>query len=399
LYRLTEPTKVFYREIEASRLSIGWISGPVPSGLVPTLGTIGRYETDPGKFDESAGLIYLYMHGVIDQSGHLVIKVTTHDPKGEWLRAEIEGECEKCEVEGTTSIFLIPPTLGTWRIDVQTTIGTATRTVVNASFTVGKYIFDISADGLPNDVRAAVHLDGVAIGEINGKVSIGLGWLPEHIITMQDVALDQTASRYHVLQPEMKISGPGQYHFEYRLQHYLKVESPYPSNASGWCDHGKTMLVTAPVPTQQASKDTRIVFRGWSGDYLTTDQQISIVMDGPKRIYAQYVTQYLLTVVSPVGNPQGSGWYDEGSSATFSVASPAAEGIMGMLGGKHVFDRWSGDSNAATTIASVTMTGPKVVTAEWRTDYTIPYIILGALIVVVLVAGVTVAMKRKKSRP
>jgi hypothetical protein len=112
---------------------------------------------------------------------------------------------------------------------------------------------------------------------------------------------------------------------------------------------------------------------------------------------AQYVTQYLLTVVSPVGNPQGSGWYDAGSSAIFSVTSPATEGIMGMLGGKHIFDRWSGDSNIATTTASVTMDGPKMVVAEWGTDNTTVYAVLLAIGAMAIVVAVLLVRRRKTS--
>jgi uncharacterized repeat protein (TIGR02543 family) len=180
------------------------------------------------------------------------------------------------------------------------------------------------------------------------------------------------------------------------LQHYLSIESPYPVNGSGWYDHGQTILISASA--QEPSKDTRAIFRGWSGDYSSKDTQISLVMDGPKHVTAQYGTQYLLTVVSPVGNPQGSRWYDADSVATFSVTSPATEGFMGMLGGKYLFDHWTGDSSAAKTSASIVMDGAKSVTAEWHADYTMPYIIFGVAAAVIAVAVFLLVKRRGSNR-
>jgi len=395
LYRLIVPSSEFYKSIDKSRLGVGWISGPPPKGLVPTLGVIDRYESEPGKFNEGTGLIYVYQHGFVDESGKLELKITTRDPTGEWLSLTIEGDCDKCKVDGTTSVFVFPrlsSQYGVWRIGAQISIGAVTRVVGNASFTVGKYYADISVDGLPSNARAEVDLDGARIGEANGTTSIALGWLPEHTVRMQDVATDASASRYHVQRPEVKVSGPGECHFDFGLQHYLDVESPYAVDGSGWYDHGATVTLTAPA--QEAPEDTRITFQGWTGDYSSKDAQISVPVDGPKRVSAQYVTQHLLAAVSEFGDPQGSGWYDAGSSATFSVSSTSSEGIMGMLGGRQIFVHWTGDSNAATPTASVLMDGPKSVTAEWRTDYTAAYAVLGIAIALIAVAALW-AVKRK----
>lgn len=138
---------------------------------------------------------------------------------------------------------------------------------------------------------------------------------------------------------------------------------------------------------------TRIVFVKW-GDGQTSNSRTLTASDDIA-FTAEYKTQHLLTVNSPVGNPQGSGWYDEGSSPTFSVTSPwAVEGVMGMLGGKHIFERWSGDLAATTTSASVKIDGPKTVTAEWRTDNTAPYLVLGVIGAALIVALVLLLRRR-----
>jgi ABC-type Fe3+-siderophore transport system permease subunit len=52
--------------------------------------------------------------------------------------------------------------------------------------------------------------------------------------------------------------------------------------------------------------------------------------------------------------------------------------------------------DAAKTTATVTMDGPKTVTAEWRMDYTMPYIILAVLVALMLAVAGMLFMKRRK---
>jgi uncharacterized repeat protein (TIGR02543 family) len=92
------------------------------------------------------------------------------------------------------------------------------------------------------------------------------------------------------------------------------------------------------------------------------------------------VPGYYLTVVSDYGDPQGEGWYDSGSTATFSVTSP-----VGTIA-RHFFTGWGGDSTATTPTVNILMDEPKTVTANWRTDYTYLYALIGGI------AGTTVAV-------
>jgi len=394
LYRLTVPERVLY----ASLPHRGWISGRPPTGLVPTIGFVDRIETEPGQFEQNSTLIFLYLNfkgGTPNVGGAFDVKF--YDPQANWyltvtlgLVTNSTGECE-----GTMPIWL-RLSLGIWRMEFKTR-GTESQSLFNATFTVGKYLADISVSGLPIDVWSQVELDGVPVGTINAKTSIGLGWLPEHTISVTgDIGLGE-ASRYYVPEPEVRVSAPGECRFEYALQHYLEVRSAYPISGSGWYDHGEKVIVSAP-PEATSATDSRVVFRGWSGDYSTSDAQISVLMDAPKQITAEYTTQYMLRVISPFGRTEGSGWYDEGSSATFSVTSPVpVEGLMGILGGKYVFDHWSGDSDARAASVSVWMHAPMTVTAEWRTDYSAVYITLAVVAAVVIaVVALLVYLKRRR---
>jgi len=143
---------------------------------------------------------------------------------------------------------------------------------------------------------------------------------------------------------------------------------------------------------------TRYLFIEWSDGGKDTSRKITVTRS--ESYTAKYKTQYELTIESEHGSPQGSGWYDSGATATFSVISPIpVSGFMGTLGAKIIFDRWSGDSRATTEKATISIDSPKKVVAVWRTDYTQAYIILGAIIAVVAVLGVVLFMKMRKVVP
>ena len=97
-----------------------------------------------------------------------------------------------------------------------------------------------------------------------------------------------------------------------------------------------------------------------------------------------YDIEYQLTVSSPYGEVRGGGWYGKGTTASFSVSSTAPlEGIFGMLGGKRVFQKWTGDSSSTSSSSTIVMDAPHKVTALWQEDIMMPMIII-----VVLAAGV-----------
>ena len=108
------------------------------------------------------------------------------------------------------------------------------------------------------------------------------------------------------------------------------------------------------------------------------------------------ILKHRLSVASSYGLASGSGWYDADTVAAFSVSptSVRVDGVLGILGTSYVFERWSGDQSTTSPDATVVMDGPKAVTAQWRTDYTSLYIIMGA-IAAVIVAAVYI---RRKSR-
>jgi len=112
-----------------------------------------------------------------------------------------------------------------------------------------------------------------------------------------------------------------------------------------------------------------------------------------------YTTQYYLTVSSPYGTVSDSSWYDADSTTTFWVTptEQSMQDLLGSLGGKYVFDHWSGDSTATAPTASVTMDRPRTVKAEWRADYTMPYMIIGAIVAAIAIVVALLFMRRRRA--
>jgi len=132
--------------------------------------------------------------------------------------------------------------------------------------------------------------------------------------------------------------------------------------------------------TVSGGSGTEYVFDSWHDGTALASRAIS-----QGGVYtANYTTRYYLTVESEYGDPQGEGWYDSGSTTTISVTSPEG-GVI-----RQVFTEWSGDFSAVTPSASVNMDGPKTVTASWRTDYVLLFIIVGVG-GAVLIGGIVVA--------
>ena len=148
--------------------------------------------------------------------------------------------------------------------------------------------------------------------------------------------------------------------------------------------------------TIQAGSGIQYAFVKWSDGSTEVSRTLTATQD--VNLTAIYKMQYQLTVTAQYGIPLGGGWYDSGSQATFSVASPQPEpGFMGILGGKYSFLSWTGDSTAVTNSATITMDGPKTVTATWSTDNTLPYILLSvtaAVIIVIVVVGFLMFRRR-----
>jgi hypothetical protein len=149
-------------------------------------------------------------------------------------------------------------------------------------------------------------------------------------------------------------------------------------------------------PTVSAVEGTQYVFQGWTIDAVpASGNTISVTMDKPHSVVAQYKTQHLLTVSSDYGTTQGAGWYDAGSTATFSV-TPRVDTSYGV---SQVFDRWTGVLESTQPTGTIKMDSPSTVVAVWRTDSTVLYATIGVAVGAVFVLGIGLVALAISGRP
>ena len=155
-----------------------------------------------------------------------------------------------------------------------------------------------------------------------------------------------------------------------------------------------THEITVPdsVPKRAGERE---FFVGWGDNVSTTSREIDVGNDVTFRV--NYRTQYQLSVNSPFGATNGSGWYFAKMIARASVQPTwvFSEGVLGALGVRHVFDHWEGAcQTSAQPECVITMDEPKQVVAVWSNDYTVPI----AAVALVGIAAVTVVIWRKRRK-
>lgn len=296
---------------------------------------------------------------------------------------------------------------GFWHVDV---IGPAGELLFTEQFTIGPfYQIQIDATGLPESVSIPIKVDGEDYGQIKGGISKKLGFAPatSHKLTVEKAAATVEGVRWYAQESTWEFTGEGTHSFAYEEQYELGIEID-PAEAvtvtgADWYPKGTAVNIQIPEVVNVDS-GRQFVRRS-----ITVNEQevatppTSITMDKPYTIRIQYQKQYYLKVISDYGNPQGEGWYDNGAKATFSVASPIPQaGVLGLLGGRIVFKAWTGDAPSTSVSASIWMNGPKTVTAEWNTDNTMVYVVIGAIVavlVVVLIVALLLVRRRKRAIP
>lgn len=128
---------------------------------------------------------------------------------------------------------------------------------------------------------------------------------------------------------------------------------------------GSQHQISAPSP-QTIGGNTKYIFQSWSDGGAQTH---SVSVTAPTTFTATFGTQYYLSVQSSHGNPQGTGWYNAGTTAAFSIDSSLVEGGTT----KHNFVSWTGSGvgsySGTLRKANVVMNGPITETANWATQY------------------------------
>jgi len=192
------------------------------------------------------------------------------------------------------------------------------------------------------------------------------------------------------------------------VEPYLTIETLYPNisisvgsraistNANGtarlmlpWGDYSISVPETIPI-----SNGTRAGFVDWDDQSNSSTRLVSV--GNNLTLKANYRIQHELYVYSPFGTVTGGGWYFQNTDATITVipTSVPLNGFSGWLGGRDVFDHWSGACNTTTSQCDVLLDSPKSATAVWRVDWTLTMILAVTLAVS---AACVAALRRKRA--
>jgi len=302
---------------------------------------------------------------------------------------------------GTVATFTAQAT-GSYSVSAQADDFCAGTTTAQANFQVNPNTYDVSVSlsGLPAQYSAALHVDGQSQGTVQGSAPQPLAFPigTTHTVTVDQYVAGANGVRYYCAQNSWSVSAAGSNTFSYQTQYQLSV-SVNPSGVTqvsggGWFNSGDTAQTSQAPQTVPGAAGMQYAFQNWVVDGVAENgKEITVTMNGPHTATAQYKTQYLLTVNSPngLGNPQGGGYYDSGSTAQFSVTSPVGYLIQ------QVFVQWQGDFTGTSPQGSITMGGPKTINAVWATSYTNLYLAGGAVAAVIVIVAAFGLYRRKQS--
>lgn len=171
------------------------------------------------------------------------------------------------------------------------------------------------------------------------------------------------------------------------------------TSGSGWYIQGSTVQPQVDTLQSNVTPEERLVFTGWrvnNTQPTSTDANITLTVESNLSLSASYSKQFYVNVTSSMGATSGTGWYDEGANATFSVEPakiPSSTWLSIFRVGKD-FDRWTGNYSAQDNPATLPVNDPKQIQAAWRTDYgVLP--ILTLMIVGLLGVGILLLRRRR----
>jgi Galactose oxidase, central domain/Divergent InlB B-repeat domain len=148
-------------------------------------------------------------------------------------------------------------------------------------------------------------------------------------------------------------------------------------------DAGTVVSLTAATPVADgAGKQWR--FDNWTGGVTPSPSSadpVSVTMNAPTSVTANYVLQWQLALAITAGVPGGTSsitgglngtFYDTGTALTLTAQTPVSEGTAK----RWRFDNWTGDvvpSPTGVVPVGVTMTAPMSVTANYVAQYLVTF--------------------------
>jgi hypothetical protein len=212
---------------------------------------------------------------------------------------------------------------------------------------------------------------------------------------------------------QVTVNAPTRILAVWTTQYLITVNSDYGAVVGGgWYNSGS--FARASVPTEiDYTNGTRRLFAGWTGDYAGNSSIVTLGVDAPKTLKAQWKTQYLVTfTVSGLPNStvlklnlnnvtynlsEGSSyqtWVQSGTAINPSVNQTLTNGIV-----TYKFTGWQ-NSTGALTQGPLAVSAPRTYIASYTSQLSLPPIPGFPIeaIVVGLFLGLLAAAMRRSSR-
>jgi hypothetical protein len=152
----------------------------------------------------------------------------------------------------------------------------------------------------------------------------------------------------------------------YTTQYLLFInENGGTTTPSNWFSVNSTATVSANDPSNVTENSSRLRFSSWSGDLSSTSTSLTVTMNKPVSVQANWIKQYYVTIISPTGSPTGEGWYNAGTTVTVSVQSTVLYGN----GTRLIFNGWNSANVGSNPSTQIVVNSPTRLVAGWKTQY------------------------------
>lgn len=181
---------------------------------------------------------------------------------------------------------------------------------------------------------------------------------------------------------QINVGGDLTLNAKFVTQYLLTAESPFTNvSGEGWYDTGSTAYISVEHEIDYWN-GTRHVFTGWTGDLQSSNSSLSILMDNPKLVKANYKKQYQVRFNAD-GLPNGtviefnvngalrnltipdsySAWFDSGATVSFAVKILKIEAGSLMFG----LESWH-DSDWSIITSPLIVDKPHTLTASFNRE-------------------------------
>lgn len=257
--------------------------------------------------------------------------------------------------------------------------------------------------GLENG-KTKVYMDGQQVTSLSGgethefNVDLGASRTISVDATVADPEDDDIRYRVRdneVLVTESQPTASFSYYTEYRVNVTTEPGGVLDISGGQWYREDETFSFNA-VEEAEGNPGTLYRFSYWAlpnGSEIET-RNVSLTVDEPATVTANYDTYYLLTVESMYGEVEGGGWYEANTSARWTVVEETVPmtGLLGLFGAKY---------RAVNDTDTEVMDSPKTVTVFWEPDYSLAmiFIPLTVLVIAGIIVGLYLLVQRTRPKP